>query len=419
MKSSFTFVKAFNRLSLIDKILPLAILLAIVAGILISVYVSSSRNAFDGAQVVGVSIPLAVGLIIMMIPPLCKVQWENLHIFFAKKEFIKPILISLIINWILCPFLMFGIAWLTLFDNDEYRTGIIMIGMARCIAMVLIWNEIAGGDNTLCAIIVIVNSLLQIVLYAPYQLFFCYVITGNYQHQTDLSYSIVAKSVAFFLGVPFGIGLLIRLIGFFTLGIEKYNKKIIPFISPWALIGLLYTIIIIFIEKGNDFIQDIGSGFRCFIPLVVYFLITWFGTFFILRKLLGKTPRQKLQGENEGEDDNDDDDETQLLCGCEKELEKSTTSMWAVQNCSASYKQIVTLAFTAASNNFELSLAVAISVYGNGSKEAIAATFGPLVEVPILLLLCFVAKYFQMKLLWSDVEYDDDNNNIDEIQLSH
>lgn len=292
---------------------------------------------------------------------------------------------------------MFGLAWLTLFDLDEYRTGIIMIGLARCIAMVLVWNEISDGDNSLCAVIVLLNSLLQIVLYAPYQIFFCYVITGDYDHsqgaEANVTYLLVAQSVAFFLGIPLAIGFLIRLLAILTIGIKTYDSKILPFIGPWALIGLLYTIIVIFIETGHDFIRDIGSGLRCFVPLIVYFMITWFGTFFFLRWFLGRIPPRKEGEINEN---------TELLCGCEKQIAK-VPDKW-VTNCSASYSETITQTFTAASNNFELSLAIAISLYGSGSKESIAATFGPLLEVPILLILCFVAKYFKIKFLWSDID---------------
>mgnify|MGYP002477003155 CR=1 FL=1 len=391
--------RVFDDLSLVDKLLPLWIILAMILGILLSVYVPSSREAFDGAKVVGVSVPLAVGLIVMMIPPLCKVEWENFFSFFNLKKYLRSILISLVINWIICPFLMFGLAWLTLFDLDEYRTGIIMIGLARCIAMVLVWNEISDGDNSLCAVIVLINSLLQIVLYAPYQIFFCYVITGDYDKAqgagAGVTYLLVAQSVAFFLGVPLAVGFLIRLTARFTVGIKTFDSKILPFIGPWALIGLLYTIIVIFIETGNDFIRDIGSGLRCFVPLTVYFMITWFGTFFFLRWFLGRIPPRK-GGEIAA------DEETELLCGCEKQI-PNVSGRW-VTNCSASYTETITQTFTAASNNFELSLAIAISLYGSGSKESIAATFGPLLEVPILLVLCFVAKYFKIKFLWSDVD---------------
>ncbi|RCK56274.1 Arsenical-resistance protein 3 [Candida viswanathii] len=377
---------AFGGLSITDKLLPLLIILAIVIGVLISVYVPSSGDAFDGAQVVGVSVPLAVGMIIMMVPPLCKVEWENFHNFFKKSTYLRPILISLVLNWIVCPFVMLGLAWLVLFNYDEYRTGIIMIGIARCIAMVLLWNEIALGDNTLCAVIVLINSLMQVVLYAPYQLFFCYVISGDaIPVDSGVSYALVAKSVAFFLGVPLGFGVIIR----FVLRYFQVYDKLMPFISPWALIGLLYTIIVIFIDKGKEFIEEIGTAFLCFIPLTLYFVICWFLTFFGLR-WLAKSP--KLQ----------DDESTGLLCGCEEKMEKYLAK-WK-RGCAANYSQIVTQSFTAASNNFELSLAIAISIYGSGSKQAIAATFGPLLEVPILLILTFVARYFRTKFIWADVD---------------
>ncbi|EMG45826.1 ARR3 Arsenical-resistance protein 3 [Candida maltosa Xu316] len=376
---------AFRGLSITDKLLPLLIVLAIIIGVLISVYVPKSGEAFDGAKVVGVSVPLAVGMIVMMIPPLCKVEWENFHKFFSRTTYLRPILVSLVLNWIICPFIMFGFAWLVLFNYDEYRTGIIMIGIARCIAMVLLWNEIALGDNTLCAVIVLINSLMQVVLYAPYQLFFCYVITGHaIPVDSGVSYEIVAKSVAFFLGIPLALGVILR----FVLKYFKAYEKLMPFISPWALIGLLYTIIVIFIDKGKEFIKEVGTAFLCFIPLTLYFLVAWITTFFVLR-WMAKAPR--LEDEN-----------TKLLCGCEEKIEKNPTK-WK-RGCSANYAQIVTQSFTAASNNFELSLAIAISIYGSGSKQAIAATFGPLLEVPILLLLTFVARYFRTKFIWADVD---------------
>lgn len=379
---------AFDGLSITDKLLPLLIILAIVIGVLISVYVPSSGDAFDGAQVVGVSVPLAVGMIIMMVPPLCKVEWENFHNFFRKSTYLRPILISLFLNWIVCPFIMLGLAWLVLFNYDEYRTGIIMIGIARCIAMVLLWNEIALGDNTLCAVLVLVNSLLQVVLFAPYQLFFCYIISGDpVPVDSGVSYSIVAKSVAFFLGIPLALGVIIR----FTLRCFNVYSKLIPFISPWALIGLLYTIIVIFVDKGKEFIDEIGTAFLCFIPLTLYFVICWFATFFTLRWF--SRPRKVKEEEEEGE---------RLLCGCEEKLEKYPTK-WK-GGCAANYGQIVTQSFTAGSNNFELALSIAISVYGSGSKQSIAATFGPLLEVPILLFLTFVARYFRTKFIWEDVE---------------
>lgn len=391
----------FHGLSLTDKLLPLLIILAIVLGVLLSVYVPSSRTALDSSKVVGVSVPLAVGLIVMLLPPLCKVEWENVLKYFSRSTYLKPILFSLVLNWIICPFFMFGLAWLTLFDQDEYRTGIIMIGLARCIAMVLLWNDIADGDNTLCAVIVIVNSVLQIVLYAPYQIFFCYVITGHYQQtSSSVTYSLVAKSVAFFMGVPFGLGVIIRLVGRALLGSKRYDKRFLPFVSPWALIGLLYTIVVIFMEKGNDFIQDIGSAFRCFVPLVVYFIGTFFGTLFLLRWLY--TYRIFESRHIKFDEVDETSDEKKPLCGCEKTKELHPEKF--SYGCAAPYGATVAQTFTAASNNFELSLAIAISIYGSGSKQAIAATFGPLIEVPLLLLLVFVARYFKVRFVWIDVE---------------
>lgn len=392
------FTQTFSQLSWTDKLLPLLIVLAIVTGTLLSVYAPSTRTAFQGAAVVDVSAPLAVGLIVMMIPPLCKVEWENFHRLICKRSYFPHIILSLLLNWIVCPLLMFGLAWLTLFDLDEYRIGIIMIGMARCIAMVLVWNEIAMGDSSLCAILVLLNSVLQIVLYAPYQIFFCYVITGDYQPaETSIGYSVVAKSVAFFLGIPLAIGLALRLISLFTIGEPRYRTKVLPLVAPWSLIGLIYTIVVIFIEQGNEFIHNIGSAFRCFIPLVAYFTVTWFGAFFLCRLIFSHFLKRSRSAESEP------------LCGCEEEkMRCDGSSKWA-WFCSANYAETITQTFTAASNNFELSLAVAISIYGSESKQAIAATFGPLLEVPILLVLCYVAKYFRIKFLWADVTSDFDD----------
>lgn len=388
----------FHGLSITDKLLPLLIILAMILGILLSVYVPASRTALDKSQVVNVSVPLAVGLIIMMIPPLTKVEWENSHKFFNRNMYLKPILFSLFINWIVCPFLMFGLAWLTLFDLPEYRTGIIMIGLARCIAMVLLWNDIAQGDNTLCAIIVLINSLLQVVLYAPYQIFFCYVITGD-SSEHHMAYLEVAQSVAFFLGIPLGFGVIIRSFFLLVVGRSKFESRYLPFIAPWALIALLYTIIVIFMEKGNDFIKHIGDGLRCFVPLVLYFTITWFGTFFGLRYLSRFNLFTKPRPINKSPYSDDEKESASTI--------KPGQLKWG---CEASYSETITQTFTAASNNFELSLAIAIAIYGSGSKQAIAAVFGPLLEVPILLLLTFLAKYFRFKFVWTDV--DSDGNDI-------
>ncbi|KAK6458128.1 sodium bile acid symporter family-domain-containing protein [Scheffersomyces xylosifermentans] len=386
----------FHDLSLVDKLLPVWIILAMILGILLSVYVPQSREAFDRAKVVGVSIPLAIGLIVMMIPPLCKAECEHFFKFFSKTTYLKPILISLALNWIVGPFLI----------NE-----IIMIGLARCIAMVLLWNDIARGDNTLCAVIVLINSLLQVVLYAPCQIFFCYVITGDYNPSVTNA----------------GFGVLIRFASAYTIGLPTYEKKMIRFISPWALIGLLYTIIVIFIDKGNDFLKEIGYALRCFVPLVAYFTIMWFGTFFFLRWIsysskLGVLRKVSKKSATSGvcESEASAGEDTKLLCGCEEKM-STHPNKW-ISECTANYSETITQTFTASSNNFELSLAVAISLYGSGSKEAIAATFGPLLEVPILLILAFVARYFRVRFIWSDIEEEyllTDEESTESTELSY
>ncbi|QPG74633.1 hypothetical protein FOA43_001965 [Brettanomyces nanus] len=387
--------EVFSQLSWRDKLLPPAIVICIVVGIVISVYAPQSQKAFEGAEVLRVSVPLAIGMIIMIVPPLCCLQLENWRMF-LKKRMLKQLAISLVLNWIVCPFFMLSLAWMTLFDLDEYRNGIILIGLGRCIAMVMIWNQIAHGDENLCAILVIANSLLQLVLYAPYKIFFCDILGGagnlttSSQSMTEL-YSTVAKTVGFFLGIPLALGVIIRAIGVGLFGKKVYESRIIKFISPWSTIGLLYTIVVIFINKGDAFISDIGTSFRCFVPLVAYFVIVWFSVFFGLRICFGRgsKPREEERG---------------LLCGCEKQLQSGVDSKMWKRYCASSYPEIATQSFTAASNNFELSLAVAISLYGVDSQQVVAATYGPLLEIPVLIILTVVSRYFQIAFLWSDEE---------------
>lgn len=387
--------KTFKGLSIIDRLLPLIILVCMISGVLLSVYVPKSRVALDAKKIVHVSIPIAIGLILMIFPPLCAIEWETFSRRIRMPEYIKALAISFVLNWIVCPLLMLGLSWLTLWDKPEFGTGIIMIGLARCIAMVLMWNDVAEGDKDLCALIVLVNGLLQIVLYAPYQILFCKILGPTIPSTRSPSYSDVAQSVAFFMGIPFGAGLLVRLLGVLAVGKRRYNEKILPFIKPWALIGLLYTIVVIFMINGYSLVKHIGDAFRCFVPLIVYFIAVWFGTFFLLRWLSGFRWSWHLASRS-------DSDETQPLCGCEDKLEQYPEK--SRFGCKASYKLTVAQSLTAASNNFELSLAIAISIYGGNSDQAIAATFGPLLEVPILLILCFVARYFRIALLWSDVD---------------
>ncbi|AOA61129.1 Metalloid/H+ antiporter for the transports of arsenite and antimonite [Komagataella phaffii CBS 7435] len=402
LSSGKKIILLFKELSWLDRLLTPTIILSIIIGILISVYVPDARDKFESdAKLAGVGVPLAIGLILMMVPPLCNVSWESIHHILRQKSVYRQLFISLIINWILCPFLMLALSWMVLFNETEYRIGIIMIGIARCIAMVLVWNGLAGGDNTLCTIIVVMNSIMQIVLFAPYQIFLCYVISGT-SNVGSASYSEVAESVGAFLGIPLGLGLLIRFGCLAVFGREKYEKKIIPFIEPWSVVGLVYIIIVIFIAKGHDFIQEIGRAFKCFIPLVLYFLITWFGAFWLLRFLTNYFNKRDLRRQYKTEVG------SSLDCQDSSELERSKKLGYA------SYRVTIAQAFTAASNNFELSLAVAISVYGSGSKQSIATTFGPLLEVPVLLILTIVARYFRQSFMWIDTE--DENGSEAEIE---
>ncbi|KAG5416714.1 ARR3 [Candida metapsilosis] len=432
--------QVFKQMSLLDKLLPILIVLAIVIGIIISVYAPHAQSIFnntDNNKLTSVSVPLTIGLVVMMIPPLCKIEYEQVYTFatginnnnsnnrkalyFVSKHW-REIVVSLILNWIVGPFLMFGLAWATLFNEKEYRTGIIMIGMARCIAMVLIWNQLAMGSNDLCAILVIINSVLQIVLYAPYQVLFCYVMTNeSIEFATDLDmgdlFVLVLKNIGVFLGIPLASGILIRILALLTVGKERFNTKVLPWISPWALVGLLYTIMVIFISKGDSFLHEIGESLKCFIPLCLYFVIMWFATFFGVRWYSNYINYSKIVSDYEKSttetvnttmvvEEPEFDESTKLLvkCGCEEKLtprQLEQHSKGRLQ-CNASYSSTATQAFTSASNNFELSLAIAIALYGEGSKQAIAAVYGPLLEVPILLLLTFVARYFRVKLVWGD-----------------
>ncbi|CCC66863.1 hypothetical protein NCAS_0A03050 [Naumovozyma castellii] len=409
-----TWTQIVRKLSWMDILLPFTIILSIIIGLVISEYCNNARKPFTPSphqNLVGVSIPLAVGMIIMMLPPLCNVEWEILPSYIWSPYIGRQLIYSLVINWIICPFIMFGLAWLVLFKEPEYREGIIMIGMARCIAMVITWNQISGGDMMLCVVIVIINSVLQMILYAPYQIFFSYVITGtSYDHHLNI-YSDVAKSVGVFLGIPLGAGFIIRFISFALVGKKRFNEKVMPLIKPWGLIGFHYTIIVIFIGNGHSFLHHIGSAFLCFVPLTLYFLITWFSCFFIMRILT----RSKRAPHPDNTIDNDNDgDYDESECNCEKQL-LIGNKHYGKSTCSADFAVTMTQCFTAASNNFELSLAVAVSLYGNSSKQAIAATFGPLLEVPILLILAIISKYFEQAFIWKDskvVEEEDVTNEL-------
>jgi ACR3 family arsenite transporter len=287
----------------------------------------------------------------MMYPILCKVRYETLPLLLTHRALWKQIAFSLVVNWIIAPLFMVGLAWAFLPDRSDLRTGLIYVGIARCIAMVLIWNDLAKGDAEYCAVLVAVNSLLQIVLFAPLALFYVRVVS-RVDDGSNLSYALVARSVAVFLGIPLGAAMLTRLILRPLLGPQKYNTHFARFISPLSLIGLIYTIIVLFASQGAHVVNQITSVLRVAAPLLVYFAVIFSCTVMVCYKF------------------------------------------------GFGYKASCTQSFTAASNNFELAIAVAVAVYGPDSGEALASTVGPLIEVPVLVALVYVMKWVKKRWQW-------------------
>ncbi|KAK2680089.1 Arsenical-resistance protein Acr3 [Fusarium oxysporum f. sp. vasinfectum] len=275
-------VSAFKSLGWLDRFLAVWIFLAMVVGIILGNFVPSTGPALEKGKFVGVSVPIAVGLLVMMYPILCKVRYESLHEIFSQRDVWKQILFSIFINWIIAPFLMLGLAWAFLPDKPELRIGLILVGLARCIAMVLIWNGLAGGDAEYCAILVAINSILQMALYAPMSVFFISVISGE-EGSLEVSYSTVATSVAVFLGIPLGAAIITRFSLRKMAGPEWYERVFLRIISPWSLIGLLYTILILFASQGHQVVHQIVSVVRVAAPLIVYFVIIFFATLLVSR----------------------------------------------------------------------------------------------------------------------------------------
>lgn len=341
----------------LDRLLTPLIILAMILGVIIGEFAPNVKENLTKGDLQGVAAPLVVGLIVMMWPILTKVPYETLPKTFKTSRLWSQIAMSLILNWIIGPFLMLGLAWATLPDLETYRTGIIMVGLARCIAMVMIWNQIARGDAEVCAILVIINSVLQMVLYAPYCVWFINVISRSQSFQ--LQYGITAISVLIYLGIPLAAGAVTRFTVMGLFGRPFFERNFLPFFGPLSLVGLLYTIIIIFAEQARRILDNLGPTFRTFVPLVLYFAIMWTATFVLVWRLSARFGAKT----------------------------------WG-------YQMAVVQAFTAGSNNFELAIAVAVAVYGADSDQALAATIGPLVEVPVLLALSWVALYLGRKLDW-------------------
>lgn len=390
------FLMLLSGLGWLDRLLSPLIVIAMVLGVVIGEYAANAKENLSKGNLYGVSAPLVIGLIVMMWPILTKVPFESLHRTFQTSRLWSQIGMSLLLNWIVGPFLMLGLAWATLPDLETYRTGIIMVGLARCIAMVMIWNNIAQGDAEVCAILVIINSILQMALYAPYCIWFINVISHTSQSFT-LQYGTTAISVLIYLGIPLGAGVVTRFGVMWLLGKKRFYNTFLPFFGPLSLIGLLYTIIIIFASQSKRILDNLGPTFRTFVPLVLYFAIMWTFTFVLVWRLSLR--------ESKTEDVERDTNAQNNLVQNEKSSNDQPRSENDIQQRRKwGYEMAVVQAFTAGSNNFELAIAVAVAVYGADSDQALAATIGPLVEVPVLLILSWVALWLRKKLCWDKMD---------------
>ncbi|WP_392839745.1 ACR3 family arsenite efflux transporter [Streptomyces sp. LN500] len=333
-----------KKLSTLDRYLAVWILLAMAVGLGLGRLIPGMNDALAKIEIGGISLPIALGLLVMMYPVLAKVRYDKLDRVTGDK---KLMVSSLVINWIVGPAVMFALAWIFLPDLPEYRTGLIIVGLARCIAMVIIWNDLACGDREAAAVLVALNSVFQVIAFGLLGWFYLDLLP-RWMHLGDgqgLDVSVwhIALNVIIFLGIPLLAGFLTRRIGEQKMGRQNYEQKFLPKIGPWALYGLLFTIVILFALQGKTITSQPLDVVRIAAPLLVYFAIMFFGTF-----LLGK-------------------------------------------GLGLAYDRTATLAFTAAGNNFELAIAVAIATFGVTSGQALSGVVGPLIEVPVLIGLVYVA----------------------------
>jgi ACR3 family arsenite transporter len=332
-----------GRLSTLDRWLPVWIGLAMVAGLVLGRFVPALSDVLAALEVGGISVPIALGLLVMMYPVLAKVRYDRVGAVTGDKRLLVS---SLVLNWLVGPALMFALAWIFLPDLPEYRTGLIIVGLARCIAMVVIWNDLACGDREAAAVLVAINSVFQVVAFSLLGYFYLTVLPGWLGLDTqglDVSVGQIALNVLVFLGVPLAAGFASRLVGERAKGRAWYEDRFLPVIGPWALYGLLFTIVLLFALQGEAVTSHPLDVARIALPLLVYFAAMW-GIGVATGKGLG-----------------------------------------------LGYARTTTLAFTAAGNNFELAIAVAIATFGATSGQALAGVVGPLIEVPVLVGLVYVS----------------------------
>ena len=343
-----------GQMSFLDRYLPVWIIVAMALGLLLGRFVPGLNAALDAVKIGSVSLPIAVGLLVMMYPVLAKVRYDETRKVTANR---KLMTLSLVLNWVLGPALMFALAWLLLPDLPEYRTGLIIVGLARCIAMVFIWNDLACGDREAAAVLVAINSVFQVIAFSALGWFYLQVLPGWLGlpvTSADFSFWAIFWSVVIFLGIPLLAGFLTRVLGERAKGRTWYEGVFLPKIGPWALYGLLFTIVLLFALQGEAITSNPLDVARIALPLLAYFAIMWLG------------------------------------------------SLLASRAVGLDYAHSTTVAFTAAGNNFELAIAVAIGTFGVTSGQALAGVVGPLIEVPILVALVYVSLWLAPRLFPND-----------------